>query len=89
MILSTSISIDYMTYLRQDVLKGDKAMGRPRRNAIEVLSAIIEKRQPLSLRDVRYYAQGFAEMREWSKDHMYEVIKNNFNVDSENKVTAK
>lgn len=64
-------------------------MPRQRREAMEVLTEIIEKRQPLSLRDVRYFARCFAAMRDWSKDDMYQVIRDNFDVDEENKVTVK
>lgn len=64
-------------------------MPRPRREPIEVLTAIVEKRQPLSLRDVRYFARCFAAMSEWTKDEMYDVIRANFNVDEFNKVTIK
>lgn len=64
-------------------------MPRQRREAMEVLTEIIEKRQPLSLRDVRYFARCFAAMRDWSKEDMYQVIRDNFDVDEENKVRMK
>lgn len=64
-------------------------MPRARREPLEVLTEIIEKRQPLSLRDVRYFARCFAAMRDWSKAEMYDVIRENFNVDEQNKVTRK
>ena len=64
-------------------------MPRPRREPIEVLTAIVEKRQPLSLRDVRYFARCFVAMSEWTKNEMYDVIRANFNVDEFNKVTIK
>lgn len=64
-------------------------MPRPRREPIEVLTAIVEKRQPLSLRDVRYFARCFVAMSEWTKEEMYDVIRANFNVDEFNKVTIK
>lgn len=64
-------------------------MPRQRREAMEVLTEIIEKRQPLSLRDVRYFARCFAAMRDWSKDEMYSVIRDNFDVDEENKVRMR
>lgn len=64
-------------------------MPRQRREAMEVLTEIIEKRQPLSLRDVRYFARCFAAMRDWSKDEMYQVIRDNFDVDEENKVRVR
>ena len=64
-------------------------MPRARREPLEVLHEIVEKRQPLSLRDVRYFARCFAAMRDWSKDDMYEVIRDNFDVDEENKVRMR
>lgn len=64
-------------------------MPRPRRSEIEVLTNIVEKRQPLSLRDVRYFARCYVAMSEWTKDEMYQVIRDNFNVDANNKVTMK
>lgn len=64
-------------------------MPRARREPLEVLTEIIEKRQPLSLRDVRYFARCFAAMRDWSKDEMYQVIRENFDVDENNKVTVR
>jgi len=59
-------------------------MPRPRRSEIEVLTNIVEKRQPLSLRDVRYFARCFVAMSEWTKDEMYAVIRDNFYVDENN-----
>lgn len=64
-------------------------MPRPRKEPLEVLTAIVQKRQPLSLRDVRYFARCFVAMSEWTKDEMYAVIRENFNVDENNKVTMK
>ncbi len=64
-------------------------MPRQRREAMEVLTEIIEKRQPLSLRDVRYFARCFAAMRDWSKTEMYDVIRENFDVDEDNKVRVR
>lgn len=64
-------------------------MPRPRKEPLEVLTAIVQKRQPLSLRDVRYFARCFVAMSEWSKEDMYQVIRDNFNVDEQNKVTMK
>lgn len=64
-------------------------MPRARREPLEVLHEIVEKRQPLSLRDVRYFARCFAAMRHWSKDEMYEVIRDNFDVDEDNKVRVR
>lgn len=64
-------------------------MPRPRKEPLEVLTAIVQKRQPLSLRDVRYFARCFVAMSDWTKDEMYAVIRENFNVDENNKVTMK
>lgn len=64
-------------------------MPRARREPLEVLTEIIEKRQPLSLRDVRYFARCFAAMRDWSKDDMYQIIRDNFDVDKNNKVMVR
>lgn len=64
-------------------------MPRPRKEPLEVLTAIVQKRQPLSLRDVRYFARCFVAMSEWTKEEMYQVIRDNFNVDENNKVTMK
>lgn len=64
-------------------------MPRPRKEPLEVLTAIVQKRQPLSLRDVRYFARCFVAMSEWTKEDMYQVIRENFNVDEQNKVTMK
>lgn len=64
-------------------------MPRPRKEPLEVLTAIVQKRQPLSLRDVRYFARCFVAMSEWTKEEMYAVIRDNFNVDEQNKVTMK
>lgn len=64
-------------------------MPRPRRNEIEVLTNIVEKRQPLSLRDVRYFARCYVVFAEMDKETMYEMIRENFNVDENNKVTLR
>ena len=64
-------------------------MPRPRKEPLEVLTAIVQKRQPLSLRDVRYFARCFVAMSEWTKEEMYQVIRENFNVDGDNKVTMR
>lgn len=64
-------------------------MPRPRREPLEVLTNIVEKRQPLSLRDVRYFARCYVVFAEMQKDEMYELIRENFNVDSDNKVTMR
>lgn len=64
-------------------------MPRPRREPLEVLTAIVQKRQPLSLRDVRYFARCYVVFAEMDKDSMYELIRDNFNVDGDNKVTMR
>jgi hypothetical protein len=64
-------------------------MPRPRKEPLEVLTAIVQKRQPLSLRDVRYFARCFVAMSEWTKEEMYAVIRENFNVDENNKVRMR
>lgn len=38
-------------------------MARQRKEPLDVLTEIIAKRQPLSLRDVRYYAHCYVAMR--------------------------
>ena len=64
-------------------------MPRPRKEPMEVLTAIVQKRQPLSLRDVRYFARCFVAMSDWSKEDMYHVIRDNFSVDDNNKVRMR
>lgn len=64
-------------------------MPRLRRSEIEVLTNIVEKRQPLSLRDVRYFARCYVVFAEMQKDEMYQMIRENFNVDENNKVTLR
>ena len=64
-------------------------MPRPRRSEIEVLTNIVEKRQPLSLRDVRYFARCYMVFSETDKETMYEMIRANFSVDENNKVTLR
>ena len=64
-------------------------MPRQRREPLEVLTAIVQKRQPLSLRDVRYFARCYVVFAEMQKDEMYELIRDNFNVDGDNKVTMR
>ena len=64
-------------------------MPRPRRSEIEVLTNIVEKRQPLSLRDVRYFARCYVVFAEMDKETMYEIIRENFSVDENNKVTLR
>lgn len=64
-------------------------MPRPRTTALDALNKIVTERQPLSLRDVRYFARCYVDMMEWDKDHMYQVIRDNFDVNEENKVTLR
>ena len=64
-------------------------MPRPKKEPLEVLTAIVQKRQPLSLRDVRYFARCYVVFAEMQKDEMYEMIRANFNVDENNKVTLR
>ena len=64
-------------------------MPRPRREPLEVLTAIVQKRQPLSLRDVRYFARCYVVFAEMDKESMYELIREKFNVDGDNKVTMR
>lgn len=64
-------------------------MPRPRREPLEVLTAIVRKRQPLSLRDVRYFARCYVVFAEMQKENMYELIRENFSVDGDNKVTMR
>lgn len=64
-------------------------MPRPRREPLEVLTNIVEKRQPLSLRDVRYFARCYVVFAEMHKDETYQMIRENFNVDENNKVTLR
>lgn len=64
-------------------------MARQRKEPLEVLNEIIAKRQPLSLRDVRYYAHCYVAMREWSAEEMYVFVREHFSVDEKNKVTLR
>ena len=64
-------------------------MPRPRREPLEVLTAIVQKRHPLSLRDVRYFARCYVVFAEMDKETMYEMIRENFSVDENNKVTLR
>lgn len=64
-------------------------MPRPRKEPLEVLTAIVQKRQPLSLRDVRYFARCYVVFAEMDKETMYQMIRENFNVDENNKVTLR
>lgn len=64
-------------------------MPRPRREPMDIVTSIVEKRQPLTLRDVRYFARCYVALADMSKEDMYELIRDNFNVDSDNKVTMR
>lgn len=64
-------------------------MARPRTTPIEALTKIVTERQPLSLRDVRYFARCYVDMMEWDKDYMYGVIRENFDVNDDNQVTVR
>ncbi len=44
-----------------------------------------EKRQPLTLRDVRYFARCYVALADMPKDEMYDLIRDNFNVDENNR----
>ena len=52
-------------------------------------TSIVEKRQPLTLRDVRYFARCYVALADMPKDEMYQMIRENFNVDENNKVTLR
>ncbi|MGK1930543.1 hypothetical protein ACR91X_24740 [Klebsiella pneumoniae] len=64
-------------------------MPRARREPMDIITSIVEKRQPLSLRDVRYYAHCYVAMREWSAGEMYAFVREHFSVDEKNKVTLR
>lgn len=64
-------------------------MPRARREPMDIITSIVEKRQPLSLRDVRYYAHCYVAMREWSTEEMYAFVREHFSVDEKNKVTLR
>lgn len=64
-------------------------MPRARREPMDIITSIVEKRQPLSLRDVRYYAHCYVAMREWSAEEMYAFVREHFSVDEKNKVTLR
>lgn len=64
-------------------------MPRARREPMGIITSIVEKRQPLSLRDVRYYAHCYVAMREWSAEEMYAFVREHFSVDEKNKVTLR
>ena len=64
-------------------------MPRARREPMDIITSIVEKRQPLSLRDVRYYAHCYVALREWSAEEMYAFVREHFSVDEKNKVTLR
>lgn len=64
-------------------------MPRARCEPMDIITNIVEKRQPLSLRDVRYYAHCYVAMREWSAEEMYAFVREHFSVDEKNKVTLR
>ena len=64
-------------------------MPRARREPMDIITSIVEKRQPLSLRDVRYYAHCYVAMRDWSAEEMYAFVREHFSVDEKNKVTLR
>ena len=63
-------------------------MPRPRREPMDIITSIVEKRQPLTLRDVRYFARCYVALADMPKDEMYDLIRANFNVDEYNRVTT-
>lgn len=62
-------------------------MPRPRREPMDIITSIVEKRQPLTLRDVRYFARCYVALADMPKDEMYDLIRANFSVDEYNRVT--
>ncbi|QAY00213.1 hypothetical protein KGB42_gp02 [Salmonella phage Seszw_1] len=62
-------------------------MPRPRREPMDIITSIVEKRQPLTLRDVRYFARCYVALADMPKEDMYDLIRANFNVDEYNRVT--
>ena len=62
-------------------------MPRPRREPMDIITRIVEKRQPRTLRDVRYFARCYVALADMPKDDMYQMIRENFNVDEYNRVT--
>lgn len=56
-------------------------MGRPRKEPLEILERIIRQRQPMTLRDVRYFAYSYVATGEMSKDELYDLIRANFSVE--------
>lgn len=64
-------------------------MSRKASEPLEALTRIIQKRQPLSLRDVRNYAACYKAMAGWNKEFMHNYIREHFAVDENNKVTLR
>ena len=64
-------------------------MGKKRSDPIDALTKIITERQPVTLRGVRQYAACYVAMKEWTREEMYGFIRENFQVDGENKVTLR
>ena len=62
-------------------------MPRPRREPMGIITSIVEKRQPLTLRDVRYFARCYVALADMPKDDMYALIRANLNVEEYNRVT--
>lgn len=62
-------------------------MPRPRREPMDIITSIVEKRQPLTLRDVRHFARCYVALADMPKNEMYQMIRTNFNVDEHNRVT--
>lgn len=63
-------------------------MSRKPKEPIEALTKIVSERQPLSINQVREFAKCYISMKNWSKLAMHNFIRENFNVDDENKVTV-
>jgi len=62
-------------------------MSRKPKEPIEALTKIVSERQPLSINQAREFAKCYISMKWWSKERMHKFIRENFNVDDENKVT--
>ncbi|QZB86496.1 hypothetical protein seszw90L_2 [Salmonella phage seszw] len=54
---------------------------------MDIITSIVEKRQPLTLRDVRYFARCYVALADMPKEDMYDLIRANFNVDEYNRAT--
>ncbi len=64
-------------------------MSRKRSEPIDALTKIVRERQPATLRTVRQYAACYVGMKQWTREEMYEFIKEHFDVDEDNKVTLR